>query len=491
MKIRWKMSVRSIIVIISIFLSAFIAHPKPNVLLIVSEDNGPELGCYGDNYVNTPNLDALAREGVLFQNAYVPQAGCSQSRAALLTGLYPHQNGQIGLATWKFKMYSSKLPNLISEFKNIGYRTGIIGKLHINPEGAFPFDFKKIPSSNFARKDLGEYAQFAGDFISESDTDAPFLLSVNYPDPHRPFLRQVGNLPATPLAADDVKPLDYFGLEHPSLRKDTANYYNSLSRLDSLVGDLLRTLEKSGKDKNTIVVYLGDHGADMLRGKRTSYEGGLKIPLIIRYPGVAKPNLVVEELTTTLDLFPTFMDIVGMRKKVQLPGKSLLPLLQNKSVRWREYLYAEYHTHSAHNYYPQRSVRNYRFKLIHNLQPNEFNPGYQFTKDKFYNDLDDILKLAPDLVRNAYSLMAKPPEFELYDLKDDPYEFNNLSGSRAHLETLEDLKEKLSKWRHDTKDPFLDPENIRILKREIDASRVGDQYKKNLLNLNYEKYFFK
>ena len=128
-----------------------LAAERPNILLIVSEDNGPELGCYGTPFVKTPVLDGLASRGVRFHNAYVPQAGCSQSRAALLTGLYPHQNGQIGLATWKFRMYREDTPNLVRSLKQAGYRTGILGKLHVNPATAFPFDVKKITSANFDR----------------------------------------------------------------------------------------------------------------------------------------------------------------------------------------------------------------------------------------------------------------------------------------------------------------------------------------------------
>ena len=258
-------------------------YVRPNILLIVSEDNGPELGAYGDPFARTPVLDTLARSGVLFRNAYVPQAGCSQSRAALLTGFYPHQNGQIGLATWKFGLYRDDTPNIVSSLKESGYRTGIIGKLHINPAEAFPFDFVRIPGANFQRKDLASYSALAASFIEESE--APFLLSVNYPDAHRPFLRQVDGLPADPISEDEVVPLPYIGLDSPTLRRDSANYHNSMSRLDSLIGDLLEALDRSGKSENTIVVYLGDHGADLLRGKRTCYEGGLRVPLIMRWPG--------------------------------------------------------------------------------------------------------------------------------------------------------------------------------------------------------------
>ena len=284
---------------------------QPNILMIVSEDNGQELGCYGEPYVQTPVLDKLASKGIRFHNAYVPQAGCSQSRAALFTGLYPHQNGQFGLATWKFRMYRADTPNLIRSLKESGYRTGLIGKLHINPAESFPFDMKAIPSANFGRKKLGDYAKHARQFFQAGEE--PFFLSVNYPDAHRPFTKQTGGLPRKPLTGRDVKPLAYFGLDTPQLREETANYYNCMSRLDSLIGELLGELEKSGKSNNTMVVYLGDHGADLLRGKRTSYEGGLRIPLIVKWPGQVDANRVSHQLVSTLDLLPTFLS-VGRRE---------------------------------------------------------------------------------------------------------------------------------------------------------------------------------
>ncbi len=153
---------------------------RPNILLITSEDNGPELGCYGDPYAKTPHLDALAREGIRFDRAFVTQAGCSQSRASILTGLYPHQNGQIGLATWKFRMYRDDTPNMVRSLKGVGYRTGIIGKVHVNPATAFPFDSKALPSSNFARKKLARYGEQASRFFHASDQ--PFFLMIHYPD---------------------------------------------------------------------------------------------------------------------------------------------------------------------------------------------------------------------------------------------------------------------------------------------------------------------
>ncbi|MFP6613870.1 MAG: sulfatase-like hydrolase/transferase, partial [Pirellulales bacterium] len=208
-------------------------------MFIVSEDNGPEIGCYGTP-IDTPHLDKLAAGGTLFRNAYVPQAGCSQSRAAFLTGLYPHQNGQIGLATWKYSMYSDKIPNLVKTLGKAGYRTGIIGKLHVNPQSAFPFHFKAIPDSNFNRKNMAAYSANAKRFFRESDK--PFYLQVNYPDA-RPFIRRVDDLPARPLTGKDVDAIAYMGINHPELRQQTADYYNCMMRLDSHIGELLKALD--------------------------------------------------------------------------------------------------------------------------------------------------------------------------------------------------------------------------------------------------------
>ena len=464
------------------------AAERPNILLIVSEDNGPELGCYGDPYVKTPVLDRLAADGVRFANAYVAQAGCSQSRAAFLTGLYPHQNGQIGLATWKFRMYRDDTPNIVRSLKTAGYRTGIIGKLHVNPESAFPFDMKKIPSANFARKDLDNYTTYAETFFTSGD--APFFLSVNYPDAHRPFLKQAGGLPRQPLSAEDVKPLAYLGLDTPQLRAETADYYNCMSRLDSLIGDLLAALARSGKADNTLIIYLGDHGADLLRSKRTSYEGGVRVPLIVRWPGKAKPGQVRDELVSTVDLMPTLLAVAGAEPVADLPGCSLAPLLRGDESPWRRYLFTEYHTHSPHNFYPQRTVRNARYKLIQNLMPGQTNPGYDYTLQHFFPDLPQAVDAAPDPVRAAYRRMKTPPEYELYDLEADPHEFRNLAADPGHADTLAELKKQLADWRTRTKDPLLNAENLKRLKAEIDACMVDGEPRKPQLTLTYPDYFF-
>lgn len=486
----WHYCVSVLVLLVSVWRIG--AETPSNILLIVSEDNGPELGCYGDPYVRTPVLDRLAAEGVRFANAYVPQAGCSQSRAALLTGLFPHQNGQIGLATWKFRLYRGDTPNLVRSLKGAGYRTGIIGKLHVNPEDAFPFDFKSNSGANFSRKNLSDYAAEARRFMESSDE--PFFLSVNYPDAHRPFLKQVDGLPNEPLTGAEVLPLPYFGLDSSVLRQQSADYYNCMERLDSLIGDLLGELENSGKAKNTLVIYLGDHGADLLRGKRTSYEGGVRVPMLLRWPEKTDWSLkgrVVDQLVSSLDLMPTLLQVAGADPVDRMAGMSWLPLLADENAPWRRYLYTEYHLHSAHNFYPQRTVRDERFKLILNLLPGEVNPGYGFTHERFFESVAGAIAAASPEIREAYGRMQTPAEFELYDLDADPFEFKDLVGEAEYADVLSRLKRQLAEWRRETKDPLLDHLNLVRLRREVEACFENEVPVKSRLRLNYSDYFFR
>jgi N-sulfoglucosamine sulfohydrolase len=265
------------------------------------------------------------------------------------------------------------------------------------------------------------------------------------------------------------------------------------------VGELLATLEKSGKASNTLVIYIGDHGADFLRGKRTCYEGGLRIPLIIRWPGKAKPQ-VRDELVSTIDLMPTVLAACGAAPVPDLPGMPLQPLLSNDPVSWRTQLFAEYHTHAAaSNYHPQRSVRTERFKLIENLQPDKVNPDYADTIRKlegdakgrseigFADSLPQAIAASPE-VRAAYAVMEKPPRYELYDLQNDPHEFHNLAADPARAATLTELQTQLTAWREQTTDPLLDPQNLTRLTAEVSAVKSKSEGRQ--LIWGYPDYFF-
>ncbi|WP_166831731.1 sulfatase family protein [Thalassoroseus pseudoceratinae] len=465
-----------------------LADDQPNVLLIVSEDNGPELGCYGDPYASTPNLDGLAAEGVRFANAFVPYSVCSPSRACFLTGLRPHQNGHIGLATHKFAMYREDTPNFVTLLKKRGYRTGIIGKLHVNPASAFPFDFTAIPSANFQRKQSpADYAAEANRFFAQPD-GAPWFLSVNYPDAHLPFLRQANQLPIDPLDADEVKPMPWIGVDTPRLRKQVANYYNCLERLDHAVGLLLDELKKTGQADNTLVFYIGDHGAQFPRGKGTVYEPGLRVPMIVRWPGHTQSGQVRHELVSTLDLLPTALRAAGVQPEGNLPGRALQPLLAEAATdKTRRYIFGFTTGSFPGNCFVQHSVRDERFKLISSPRPGTdnliarsyLNPSHPYFVVSGATTADQSAIALH--VRNGFDRWLRPPRFELYDLKNDPHEWHNLADDSEYAAVKTRLIKTLTEMQKETRDPFLDPANVEAF--------VAEQVKNRDLRYRRNKNF--
>ena len=331
-------------------------QPRPNILLIVSEDTGQDLSCYGDTNVPTPHLDSLARDGVLFENAYITQSVCSPSRSTIFTGLYPHQNGQIGLATHAYTMFR-RFPTTYSILQEAGYATGLIGKTHVNPASVVEdyVDYRAIEGANFAKQNLGEYADHAATFI-ESAGDSPFFLTVNLPDTHWPFQDQVDGRPENPVGPGDVTVMPYIGMTNQRIQEYAASYYNCVQRLDGCVGELLEALAHSGRAENTLVIFIGDHGAQMARGKIWPLEAGVKIPLMVRWPGVAGQGRRCDELVSTIDFLPTFLEVAGLPPNDELPGCSLVPLLEGDSCGFRDYLAVERNSDVAFLHFPQRGA---------------------------------------------------------------------------------------------------------------------------------------
>jgi N-sulfoglucosamine sulfohydrolase len=293
--------------------------------------------------------------------------------------------------------------------------------------------------------------------------------------------------------------MDYMGIKSPKFREMVADYYNSMSRLDSLVGDLLQVLDRSGKADNTIVIYIGDHGADMLRGKRTCYEGGLRIPMLMRWTNHIVPQ-VRDELVSTLDLMPTMIKATGASPVEGLPGAELQPLFRSGSASWRTHYFAEYHTHAAApNYFPQRSVRGDRYKLIESLLPDTIHPDYDKTIGKLHGDysaqnysgtldLHTVIADARPDVKAAYALMRKPPRYQLYDLEQDPYEFKDLADDPKYAGILSDLKQRLTRWRAETNDPLSDESKLARLTKELQSVKKKSVAKKH--DWKYPQYLF-
>ena len=430
---------------------------RMNILLITADDLGTELGCYGDPYAVTPHLDHLASRGVLFECGYVTQASCSPSRSSMFTGLYPHQNGQVGLAHLGYSMRPGQqtIPTLLKE---AGYRTGTLGKVHVGPGHAFSWDLDD-EMGVVGTRDVRLVAERAEAFIASSG-ETPFFLMVNFFDPHRPFegADQIDGIPAKPLGPDDVRPFPFLLVDSPKVRSDTATYYNCAERLDTGVGLLMDLLERLGHDEDTLVLFIGDHGAPFTRAKAACYEAGVHIPYLMYWPGKTRPGVRSNALVSTVDLMPTILGAAGVPCP-ETEGRDLAALASGEDVPWRDTLCTEYNSHIPRDFFPRRSIRDDRFKLIHNLLSGKENPvrgidgcaAWETAQAERYDGT---------LAREVYDRYSNPPEFELYDLRNDPHEFRNLADDAQYAETLLDLQQRLRAWRESTGDPFLDEDTL-------------------------------
>ena len=451
-----------------------VSENPPNILLIVSEDHSPHLSCYGDTIIKTPHLDNIAKEGILFRNAYVTQSVCSPSRSSILTGLYTHQNGHLGLATHGHHLVGD-IDNIYSMLKKVGYRTGMIGKLHVNPASSFPIDFHPITGGNFAKIGLHRYWEYADTFMKASND--PFFLMVNFPDAHWPLQDQIDGRPANPVTPDDVVSFPYINFDNQRIRSITANYYNCILRLDECIGELMQKLNKSGLKDNTLVIFLSDHGDQMARGKYNVYEAGVRVPFLVQWPGKIQAGIESDALVSAVDIVPTILDAVGFNIPENLAGKSLIPLFKNPEVAFREYLFVEQNSDNLANYFPRRAVRDKKYKLIYSLLEDRKNPQAseyinhpEHNKPEWFGcPTSDELKAAPYFVRRMYHSWLYPPKIQLYDLEDDPWELNDISSDPEYFHVKNELLNALYVWQKQTNDPLRFPEKLMALTAEHDT----------------------
>lgn len=453
-----------------LFLCALNLHASerlPDIVLIVADDLGRELGAYGYPHVDTPEIDRLAAGGVRFDRAYVTAASCSPSRSTLFVGTFPHQNGQLGLAHEGYRMHPGQT-YLTDYLKSAGYRTGLAGKIHINPEepivNKFDWEWQRNPAT--ATTDVIATNAAVQEFLAATPAEQPFFLMLNYYDPHRHvgvpggFVEQEAGIPEKPIQAGEVPSLPFLLMDTPQTRSQTAGYLNSILRLDYGIGLLRQSIAATGRPA-PLIVFIGDHGAPFARAKVTCYEAGVAIPLIVNWPGSVKAGSVVSELTSTIDLFPSFLEAIGETSKSELPGRSLLPLLQGESVKdWRRTLLTTFHAHARAHEYPRRAVRNDRYKLIANLHHGQDNPLREWGD----GSASTWLRQRPmgEPIDSVYATLLNAPPYELYDLDADPWETVNLIDHPRYQTIFHELHTELKDWQKRTGDgDFPLPEKAR------------------------------
>ena len=432
---------------------------RPNILVIIADDwSYPHAGAYGDRVVKTPTFDRIAREGVLFRNAFVAAPSCTPSRASLLTGRAPHDLAEGG-NLW------SALPSSFEVYPDLLEAAGyVVGHTR---KGWGPGNF---PAGGRTRNPAGaQFATFEA-FHKAAPKDKPFCFWFGSQDPHRPYEQGSG-------AASGMKPeqvtVPAFLPDTPEVRNDILDYYFEVERLDREAGEILRTLESSGQLENTIVVFTSDNGMPFPRAKANLYSAGTHVPLAIRFPGKAKAGERLEFVVLT-DLAPTLLEAAGLRVPVAMTGQSLMPLLAGRPAsRDRVFFERERHAQVRRGDlgYPARAVRTKDFLYIRNYRPDRWpagDPEMYFSVGPF-GDIDggptkDLLlarRADPAIARYFELATAKRPAEELYDLRKDPQELDNVAAKAEYQSAKVVLRTALENWMRQTRDPRITSDDDR------------------------------
>jgi uncharacterized sulfatase len=428
------------------------SYEKPNILWITCEDVSPYLGCYGDTYAITPNIDKLAAEGVLYTKAFATAPVCAPARSCLVTGVYATSLGTQHLRS------EVKLPENIKCFprylRAAGYYCSNNYKKDYNFVDVNVWD-ESSREAHWRKRKPGQPFFSVFNFVSThqgqiNGSDEEFF--AKYSSKLRPEERHDGReIPLPPYYPDT-----------PFVRKIWARYYNLITFMDKQVGDLFNQLEADGLADNTIVFFFSDHGLGIPRFKRTLYDSGLHVPLIVRFPerfqrlSAVKPGRQTNRLVSFIDFAPTVLSLIGLPVPGYMQGRAFLG---DKAGAPREHIFgASSRVDEAYEF--SRCVRDKRYKYIRNYMPH-----LPYIQPSEYPDRAEIMKelrraAADDRFSNAQKLLwapAKPIE-ELYDTLADPHEINNLADSTQHRNILAKLRKVHREWMLQTRDTGLLPE---------------------------------
>lgn len=462
------------------------AQSPQNVLLLLADDAGFEMGAYLNKYCQTPNLDALASNGLLFNNAFTSVSSCSPSRAQLLTGQASHASGMYGLhqGVHNFNVLPevSSLPNVLREQSQGRILSGIIGKKHVGAASNFFFDFEQTEeqhSINQIGRNITKIKEYAHEFLARAKAEArSFFLLVGFHDPHRcghitpqygEFCERWGSGEEGMGTIPDWKPIyyDWRNLEVPAwlpdtdvVRQELAAQYMTISRLDQGVGLLLRELQESGLAEDTLVIYTSDNGPPFPGGRTNLYERGIRSPLILSSPQAdARRHETSAAMASLLDIYPSVLDALQLLPPngTRFSGQSLLPVLYKEPEPVEsDAVFGSQSYHEVTMAYPMRMVRNRRYKLIHNLNYWADFPIDQdfYTSPTFQQILNATINKQPSPWYRTLQQYYQRPEWELYDIKADALERFNLVDKPKYSATLKQLRQKLFKWQVDTEDPW-------------------------------------
>jgi len=439
---------------------------KPlNLLLITVDDMSCDsVGVYGCELEGTtPVMDRLASQSLRFDYAHVTVGNCNPCRNVMFSGLISHNNKVEGF----YKVTDPGWPHMVDLLKDAGYYAGIRGKVtHSSPYQPYDWDEDLTTLEDGSKahiKDAKSYGESTARGIANAKTQGkPFFLSVNISDPHKPFWSQVrggGEDPYKPsriFTADEV-PVPGFLFEDEAVREELALYYSSVRRADDCLNQVLRALKKSGEWDNTMIIFLSDHGMPLPFAKTQLYHHSTRTPLMVRVPGVTKAGSVDKRhMVSVLDLLPTVMDALGVKKPARLDGRSFYPVLKGEKQAGRDFIIKQYHENSGRSRDPMRAIETKTHLYL-------FNP-WSNGKRVFATATNgtDTCKRMIELAKNDKAMNERLNLYryrvpqELYQVKRDPDCLQNLIGSSNNQEVKNKLQKLLEEWMVKTGDPILE-----------------------------------
>jgi len=444
-----------------------------NILFAIADDWGPHhAGAYGDPAVKTPTFDRIAREGVLFNNAFCTTPSCTPSRSAILSGQYPWR---LDSGANLYAVFGNRFTTYPELLKMTGYQLGVSGK------GWGPGSVERR-----GRQLIGpRYEDFPA-FLKSRDTAKPFCYWLGSGDPHRAFV--LGSGAAGGVELSKIRVPGYFP-DNETVRGDMADYYFAVQRFDTLVGEALAALEAAGELDNTLVVMTSDHGMPFPRAKSNLYDAGMRVPLAIRWPAHGKAGRTVEDFVNLADMAPTFLEAAGMHPPARMTGQSLMTVLQSSESGQvdpeRNIAFFGKERHVAAQArpdwggYPCRAVRTKDYLYIRNYRPDRWpagTPDYRRASmpGGWYADCDNgptkryiVENREQDAAhRRIYELsFGKRPAEELYILANDPEQLTNVAESADYAQVKADLAARLTAELVASEDP-----------REIGGGEKFDRY---------------
>lgn len=420
-----------------------------NLLIFVADDLARnELGCYGGENVKTPNIDHFAQEGVMFNRMFSSSTMCSPTRASIYTGLYPVRNGV-------YKNHGNTkrdVKSMVYYLEKLGYRVGITGKTDVRPKSVYSFEIIDGFDPNCVRVTADYTLEGITEFMNRN-AEQPFCLVVCSTLPHAPWT--VGD--PKQFDAKKLKLPPHF-VDNVETREAMCSYLAEVAALDKQFGDVLKTLKKTGKEKETLVMFSGEQGPQFPGGKWTSWDYGQKSAFIIKSPEGYLNGKTSDAQVQYEDVLPTLIEYVGGTVSDEFDGKSFLPVLEGKKATHRNWVYGVHNNYPEGTPYPIRSIRDDRYKLIVNLTPEvNYYEKHLMSPEKI-NYWDAWVRDAKVNKTAKYWVdrYLTRPEIEFYDTQKDPWELTNLASDEKMKPIIDRMKKELFSWMKEQGDPGKD-----------------------------------